>query len=186
MKDINFFDVYISKRTYKLRAKLFLLIFGFIMVILLVGYGISNQSKIKELQIISNELELTINDLEYLKKVNNAKEEKIELNRFKKEVETIKKVNSTLHDKEFIKEDFIKSIFSKMPKDMFLTSIIISDMEIKISGVSMDKLYIAEFGKGIESIERIEEVFISDVLQEEEGYRFNITCFLKGGPMDDE
>ncbi len=73
-----------------------------------------------------------------------------------------------------------------MPEEIFLTSYRLGTKEINISGISKYKVSVAEFKKGLESIEKIEDIFISHIIKEEDNYKFDISCVLEEVLLDDE
>jgi len=179
MSDLNFFDPYIEKQRFKISKSLLLNVLLLLIIISLIGYGIFNQIKLKKLKTEINEKRALAENSRILKEVKKIKVQEEEINRLFKEVEEIKIVNDYVEDINIINKNFLNSITSKMSEDMFLTSFNISNKYVDIVGISKDKLSIAQFKKGLESIEHMEDIFISDITKEEDFYIFDINISLE-------
>src|SRR5699024_7999823 len=140
---------------FKISKSLLLNVLLLLIIISLIGYGIFNQIKLKKLKTEINEKRALAENSRILKEVKKIKVQEEEINRLFKEVEEIKIVNDYVEDINIINKNFLNSITSKMSEDMFLTSFNISNKYVDIVGISKDKLSIAQFKKGLESIEHM-------------------------------
>lgn len=179
MKDLNFFEFYIERKEFKLNKYIILYVAtGFIFCTLII-YSIFNQIKIQRLESEVNKLQIIVEDSNTLERINEIKEQENELKDLKNELEKVKKLNSIIEKENFIDEKLLRLVASRIPKDTFLESINFSQGEIHISGVAKDQWSIAEFSKGIEYIENIDEIFISNITQNKGNYCFDLNIILK-------
>jgi hypothetical protein len=180
MKDLNYFETNIEKKDFKVNKQWILYtIFGIILISLL-SKGIINQIKISRLNKEVNQLKSIAEDPATIERVNAIKEKEEELNRFKEEVDKVRTLNELIAGEDIIDSDFLYLISSRLPKDAFLTSINISTEEMNLTGIAKDTWVVAEFSKGLEYIEEVDEIFISDISQKSDFYNFNINVVLKG------
>ena len=178
MRDLNFFESYIEKREFKLDKKLIyfsLLSLFFLSLIVYTVYYLIIISK--ETKIV-NTLKLTVEDPNILKKVEEIKEKEIEVNEFKMSVDKIKILDKIIQERDKIDEVLLNKINDNIPEDLFLTSLSIQDEEIYIVGISRDKWSIAEFQKGLESLDDYEEIFVSNISLQNDYYNFSLNITL--------
>lgn len=186
MKDLNFFDAYIEKKDFNdYKQWIVLAIFG-IILLAITSKGIVNHIKIHKLNTEVNRLKVIAEDPETISRVNSIKEKEEETHVFKEEVNKIKILDELIEEENVIDGDFLYLISSRLPEDAFLTSLSISSKEINLVGIAQDTWSVAEFGKGLEYIHEVDEIFISDISQESDFYHFNINVFLKGVVEDGE
>lgn len=174
MRDINFFSQYIDKKKVQFNNKFFLTIFFLIFSILILGYSIINQWQVNKLSKASIELKEVAENPETLKKVEAIKKEEEELNKIKLEIESIKDLKNSIKEKDFIGSAYIDEIINKRPNDLFLTSLNISPENISITGISNNKLNIAEFTKGLKTVNKFENILVSNITKEEIDYKFEL------------
>lgn len=186
MKDLNFFDTYIEKRDFNdYKQWISFAIFGFILLTL-TSKGIVNHIKIQRLNKEVNRLKVIAENPETISRVNSIKEKEQETHAFKEEVNKIKILDELIEEENVISGDFLYLISSRLPEDTFLTSLSVSSKEMNLVGIAQDTWNVAEFGKGLEYIEEVDEIFISDISRESYFYHFNINVFLKGEVTDGE
>lgn len=179
MRDLNFFEPYIEKRSFKLDKNLMLYGLLMILILFIVFFSVYNHLIIRKLESdISLRKDISSNP-KTIEKVNQIKKMEEELIVLKEEVGRIKKLDETIESKDIIDDELLELIKNKMPEDVFLTTLSIYDGQIQIFGVAKDKYSIAEFGHGLSSIEVNNEVFISNISQTEDYYNFNLSLFLK-------
>ena len=104
----------------------------------------------------------------------------------KEYLEKIKLLDKVVEDNSIIDDYLLENITSRMPQDVFFTSISMYTDNIEIVGVSKDKWSIAELGKSLESVEEFQEVFITNISPEEENYKFILNINLKDVDIDGE
>ncbi len=179
MKDINFFEPYISWRKPKINPYLSLnLLLGLILIILIIHIGFNRK--------ILKEIYADIYDMESKIKINNVFE-RIELIEKKEEELTLSKdrLNQLMDFQNIIDNnysmdiDIISSIVSKMPNGIFLKSIEFYQGEIYLQGISQEQISIVEFIGKLEDMEEIGMAFLSNIIHEEMEYKFNITISPK-------
>ncbi|HLS53151.1 MAG TPA: PilN domain-containing protein [Tissierellaceae bacterium] len=178
MKDLNFFDPYIEKG-FKISKQFFFNIFVLLSILFLIGYSIFNQLKINKLESRVEEKRKIAEDPKIVKKVEEIKEQEDELKRFEEEVENIRQLNEYIDKTDVVNTSFLQTITSKIPEDMFLIRLNMSYQTVEISGISKDKLNVAQFKKGLEALEPIEDIFISHITREEDHYTFGMNIHLK-------
>lgn len=179
MKDLNFFEPYIEKSEFKIDKKLIVagvLIFAFLS---LSTYTIYNSMIIKQEARIVQSLKDTAENATTLKKVEEIREKENEVTEFRESVEKIRYLDQIIAEEDIIDEDLLGTINSRIPEDLFLTSLSIYNHEIQIVGISKDKWSIAELEKGLEDIENLEEIFISNISLQDDFYNFTINITLK-------
>lgn len=180
MRDLNFFEAYIEKREFNLDKKLIYFSLLSLFLLYLVGYTIYNSIMIREEAKIVNSLRLTAENPDTLKKLDEIRGREIEVNEFKESVDKIKILDKIIEERDKIDEVLLDKINDNMPEDLFLTSLSIQDGEIYIVGISKDKWSIAEFQKGLESLEDYEEIFVSNISLQNDYYNFSLNITLRG------
>ena len=186
MKDLNFFEPYIEKRKFNIDKRLIYYSMAILLVVFLAFYSISNQIKIRRISRDIAKLRLTVEDEKINKKVEEISRKEDEVNEFKESLDKIKLLDEVVEENDIIDDYLLESITSRMPEDVFFTSISIYTDNIQIVGISKDKWAIAELGKSLESIEKFKEIFISNISSEEEYYNFTLNINLKDVNMDGE
>ncbi|MBC8588453.1 PilN domain-containing protein [Paratissierella segnis] len=179
MRDLNFFEPYIEKRSFKFDKVLILYILLFFTIIGVVAYSVYNYFTIRKLESDIDYRTGISQNSKTIKKVNEIKMLEDELTVFREEVTKIKGLDEIIESKDVIDDELLRLVENKMPEDMFLTTFSVYDGEIQIIGISKDKYAIAEFAKGLSSIEEYNEVFISNISQIEDYYNFNLNIALK-------
>ncbi len=179
MRDLNFFEPYIEKRSFKLNKSLVLYALLMILLLGIAAYGVYNQLTIKALQSDIKSRKEVAENPKTLERVNEIKALEEDVMNFREEVEKIKELDNAIENKDIIDDELLKAIKNKMPEDVFLTNFGAYDKEIQINGISKDKYSIAEFGNGLTSIEDFSEVFISNINQAEDYYKFVLSVTLK-------
>ena len=179
MRDINFFRSFIEKKEFKIDRKLiYFAIYSFI-VIFLIGYSVYNALLIRHESKIVESLKSTAEDPKILKKVEEIKSKEVEVNEYRASVEKIKQLDVTIEKRDIIDEDLLNNINSKLGENIFLTSLSIQNNEIHLVGISKDKWEIAEFIKGIETLDIHEDIFASNISQQDDHYGFSLNIQLR-------
>lgn len=178
MKDINFFKPYLGKKKVKFNNKFFLSMLFLIISLSVLGYGLINQLKINKLSKKVLEFQKVAENPKTLKRVEEIKLEEEELNKFKLEVESIRNLKESVEKKDFIGSSYIDTIINKRPNDLFLTSLYITPENVSITGISNNRLSVAEFAKGLGSIEELGDIFVSNITKEETNYKFELQSNL--------
>jgi type IV pilus assembly protein PilN len=186
MRDLNFFDSYIEKREFKLDKMFFIYLTITIGLLYIIGSGALNQLKIAGLNSEVNELQRVAEDPNTVTKVNEVMAKEQEVNTFREEVGKIKIVDEKIKSDEIIDDELLVSISSKLPEGLFLTSITVQNREIQLLGVAQDRWAVAEFAKGLEVLEDLDMIYISNISQVEQYYNYNINISLKGEMIDGE
>lgn len=186
MRDLNFFESYIEKTEFKLDKKLVYFTLSTFAILFLIFYTIYNQMLIREEMKLVESLKATAENPATLKKIEDIKAKEIEVNEFKDSVEKIKVLDKSIEGRDIVDEVLLNKINDSIPEELFLTSLSVQGEEIQIVGISMDKWAIAEFQKGLESIEDYEEIFVSNISKQEDYYNFSLTITLRGVNDDAE
>src|SRR5699024_3770690 len=127
---------------------------------------------------VVNNLKSVAENPELLSKIDKIQERKIEVSKFKDSVVKIRKLDQIIESKDIINELLLDSIISIMPEDLFLTSIGINNDDIQLVGIAGGKRSIAEFEKGLEMLENVEEIFVSNISLQEDYYNFNVSIIM--------
>lgn len=180
MRDLNFLRPYIEKTEIKMDKKLIYISLSIFFTLALMFYTIYNSIRIKQESKKVHSLKIMVENPDILKKVENIKEKEKEVNKCRDSMKKIRFLNETMEDKDIINESILETITSKMPEDLFLTSLGIYSGEIQIVGISKDKWSIAELEKGLEDLKDLEEIFISNISLQNDFYNFTIDIRLKG------
>lgn len=186
MRDLNFFEIYIEKKEIKVHKKILYFTVLISTIILLLIYTIYSEIVIRrETKTIKN-LKIIAEDPKILKKVDNIREKEIEVNQFRESVEKLRLLDMAIEKRNIVDKDLLDKINDNIPKEIFLTSLSIQGGDIYIVGMSKDKWAIAEFQKGLESLEDCEEIFVSNISKQEEHYNFSLNITLVGVNDDGE
>lgn len=179
MRDLNFFEPYIEKREFKFNRMFFVYLAVVVGLLYIIGTGVLNQIKIVGLSSEVNELQSVAENPNTINKVNEVIAMEQEVNTFREEVGKIKIVDGKIKSEEIIDDELMVSITSKLPEGLFLTSITVQNREIQLLGVAQDRWTVAEFAKGLEVLENIDVIYISNISQVEQYYNYNINISLK-------
>ncbi|MBU5254901.1 PilN domain-containing protein [Tissierella praeacuta] len=186
MRDLNFFEIYIEKKEIKVDKKILYFTVLISAIILLLIYTIYSEIVIRrETKTIKN-LKIIAEDPKILKKVDDIREKEIEVNQFRESVEKLRLLDMAIEKRNIVDKDLLDKINDNIPKEIFLTSLSIQGGDIYIVGMSKDKWAIAEFQKGLESLEDCEEIFVSNISKQEEHYNFSLNITLVGVNDDGE
>lgn len=186
MRDLNFFEGYIEKIEFKIDKKLIYFTLSSFIVLSLVMYIIYNSMIIKqETQMVEN-LRTTAENSKTIEKVEAIKVKDLEVTEFRESVDKIKQLDKTLEGRDIIDEKLLDIINSKIPEDLFLTSLSIQGRDIQMVGIANDKWSIAEFQRGLEDLPDVEEIFVSNISLQEDHFSFNINITLKDVSLDGE
>ncbi len=186
MRDLNFFEDYIEKEQFKIDKKLIYFTVSVFIVLSFLTYSLYNYMIIRQETKIVASLKAVAENPETLKNVEKVKEKELEINDFRDAVEKIRLLDSIIESKDIISESLLDSITLKMPEDLFLTSIGINNNEIQLVGMAKDKWSIAAFEKGLDTLDNVEDIFISNISLHEDYYNFNINITLKDVNIDGE
>lgn len=179
MRDLNFFEPYIEKSEFKIDKKLIGAGVCIFALLSLSTYTIYNSMSIKQETRMVKILKATAEKPTTLKKMEEISEKENEVNEFRASVEKIRYLDKIIAEKDIINEDLLGTINSRIPEDLFFTSLSIFNYEIQIVGISKDKWSIAELEKGLEDVKDLEEIFISNISLQDDHYNFTINITLK-------
>jgi len=184
MKDLNFFENYVEKSEIKIDKRLIFYSIAVVLALFIIIYTISSQIRIRSLSRDIAKLKLTVEDERLNKKIEEIREKEEEVAKFNEAVEKIKTFDEIMEEESIVDTYLLEDIVSRMPEDIFFTSISVYTGEIQIVGNAKDKWTIAQFGKNLESIEDFNEIFISNISSEEGYYNFILNIYSKDVNMD--
>lgn len=184
MKDLNFFENYVEKSEFSIDKQIIIYSAAIILALFIIIYTLLSQIRIRSLSRDIAKLQLTVEDERLNKKIDEIRKKEEEVDKFNETVEKIKTFDGTVEKESIVDTYLLENIVSRMPEDIFFTSISIYTGEIQIVGNAKDKWTIAQFGKNLESIEDFHEVFISNISSEEGYYNFILNIYLKDVNMD--
>ena len=153
MKDLNFFEPYIEKREFNINKQLVYCSIIVVFAVFVVFYSIYNEMKIIRISRDVAKLKSIVEDERINKKVEEINKKEKEVIEFKETVEKIKLLDNIVKEDSVIDNYLLDNITSRMPEDVFFTSISLYTDNIQIVGISKDKQSIAELGRSLESIE---------------------------------
>lgn len=179
MRDLNFFEPYIDKKSTKISFLTVLYSLIGLSLLIVIILGVYNQLKISNLHKDVNYREAIVNDPQTVKKVEEIKKFDEEVAQFKSEVEKIVALDKNIVENENITPDLFKEISKKLPEGVFISSLQASNANLSISGFSMDRYSIAEFQKGLETIDIITSTFVPSITKVDSYYRFDISAGIK-------
>ncbi|HOK63150.1 MAG TPA: PilN domain-containing protein [Soehngenia sp.] len=179
MRDLNFFEPYIDKKRTKLNFTTVLYFLIGLSLIFVLILGLYNQIKISNLKKDVKYREAIVNDPQTVEKVNEIKKFDEEVAQFKTEVEKIVALDKNIVENENITPNFFKEISKKLPEGVFISNLQASNTSLNISGFAMDRYSIAEFQKGLETIDIITSTFVPSITKVDSYYRFDINVGIK-------
>jgi Tfp pilus assembly protein PilN len=179
MRDLNFFEPYADKKSTKLNFTTILYFLVALSLITVLILGLYNQIKISNLSKDVNYREEIVNDPKTVEKVNEIKKFEEEVALFKTEVEKIVALDTNIVKNENITTTLFKEISKKLPEGVFISSLQASNTSLNISGFAMDKYSIAEFQKGLETIDIINSTFVPSITKVDSYYRFGMNVGIK-------
>lgn len=186
MKDLNFFEPYIEKIDFKANKQIIYYASVMLLVLFLIFNIAYNQVRIKQLTREVEILRTTAEDKKIIKRVEEIKNRNEKANVFKETVDKIKKLDRTIEDSNIVDNYLLNTITSKIPEDLFFTSMSLYNNSIQIVGISKDKISIAELEKGLETIKDFKEIFVSNISSQEDYYNFTINVTLKDVSINGE
>lgn len=186
MKDLNFFENYIEKSELNIDKRLILYFLAMTLAVILLFYTLFNQIKIRQLSRDVKKLQVILEDERINNKMKEIEEKQIEVKEFNESLEMVRILDKGIEEDSVIDSYFLDNITSKMPEDVFFTSISMYTDSIQIVGNSKDKWAIAQLGKNLETIEDFHEIFISNISSEEGYYNFVLNISLKDVNIDEE
>ena len=184
MKDLNFFENYVEKPEFNIDTRLIIYFTAIILALFIVIYTVSTQVKIRSISKDIAKLQTTIDDERINQRIENIKEKQAELEEFSDSLEQVQIFDNMVEEENIIDSYLLENIVSKMPEDVFFTSISIYSEEIQIVGNAKDKWAIAQLQKNLESIEDFHQIFISNISSEEGYCNFILNIYLKDVNMD--
>ena len=184
MKDLNFFENYVEKPQFNIDTRLIIYFTAIILALFIVIYTVSTQVKIRSISKDIAKLQTTIDDERINQRIENIKEKQAELEEFSDSLEQVQIFDNMVEEENIIDSYLLENIVSKMPEDVFFTSISIYSEEIQIVGNAKDKWAIAQLQKNLESIEDFHQIFISNISSEEGYCNFILNIYLKDVNMD--
>ena len=179
MRDLNFFEPYIEKKEGKMDKKVIAIALAMLALLSFVTFTVYNSIIIRQQDSMVQSLKTTAENPRSVEKVEEISQKEIEVAEFREAVEKIRYLDETLAKRDIIDEALLDKITSRMPENLFLTSLSIYNREIQIVGIARDKLSIAELERGLKDIKDAEEIFISNISLEEDFYNFTINISLK-------
>jgi Tfp pilus assembly protein PilN len=179
MRDLNFFEPYVDKKSTKLNFTTILYFLVALSLITVLILGLYNQIKISNLSKDVNYREEIVNDPKTVEKVNEIKKFEEEVALFKTEVEKIVALDTNIVKNENITTTLFKEISKKLPEGVFISSLQASNTSLNISGFAMDKYSIAEFQKGLETIDIVNSTFVPSITKLDSYYRFDMNIGIK-------
>ena len=186
MRDLNFFEDYVEKDHFRIDKKLIYFALAAFVVLSFLTYSIYNYMIIRQETKIVASLKVVAENPETLDNVEKIKVKEVEVNDFRTSVEKIRKLDEIIESKDIISESLLNQIILSMPEDLFLTSIGINNNDIQLVGMSKDKWSVADFRRGLDSLEGVEDIFISNITLQEDYYNFNINITLEEVNIDGE
>lgn len=186
MRDLNFFEPYIEKKQTRITFTNILYALIIISLVVVVTLGVYNQTKISNLNKEIKFREDIVNDPQTVAKVEEIKKFDDEVKQFKVEVEKIISLDKSIVENEIISPDLFKEISKRLPDDVFISNIQASNNSINISGFSMDRYSIAEFQKGLETIDIIDSTFVPSINKVDSYYTFSVNIGIREVQEDGE
>lgn len=186
MNDLNFFESYIEESELVIDKKIILYILALGLGLLFIVFTLSNELKIRELSRDIEKLQMVVEDEKINKKIDEIKEKEEEVIKFNESLKKIRILDKNIEEASVIDSYLLNSINSKVPNEVFFTSISMYTNNIQIIGYSKDKWAIAQLGKNLETIEEFHKIFISSISSEELYYNFVLNISLKDVKEDEQ
>lgn len=181
MSDMNFFSSYNKKSEKKTKGKSATIINGIVILICIgiIGYGFYNLMTIRslgsEVAALNTQLETSRKD----PKIADILAKEQQVSAMKADLSKVVAMDKYVSDNDFIDEFVLEDIRLNTPSEVFLKTMVLSQENIKIDGISKDKGSIAQFEHNLREIKGLEKVFVSQVNKENEHYAFYLEIDLK-------
>ena len=178
MRDINFFEPYIIKKDNKsYKQKILLIGIGLIMFILFI-YVFLNKIRIQRLNNEIANITEQLEDTVLIEKKKSLKQKNDMLDNLKIKDENLNIIINQLQKKDNLGAHIVELIINSMSEDIFLKSITINESNLDIEGIGRNREEIARLEANIRQVRYFEDVFIPNIMSEEEFYKFNIKIKL--------
>lgn len=178
MRDLNFFEPYIEKKEFKLDRKLIYTTLAILVVAVFAMITLLNYFEIKQEEATIAKLREVAEDEETLRKVAEIKDQEEEIGEFRDSVEKIVLLDESLQETDIISGRLLGEITSKMPNEITMSSMSLGMSDVQIVGVADDKWSVAEFAKGLEEIEELGDVFVSNISNEQGYFSFSLNIMI--------
>ncbi|MBU3198428.1 hypothetical protein LL037_22050 [Clostridium estertheticum] len=182
MRDLNFFLPYIENNKESKKTNVILTTLTAIVLMYVIGTTVwyfSNKiilgGNIKKLQSEINDINLQ----NQYKKANVTIKKYTLLNKYNDEVtNTLKSISS----KEIGSSNIMKTIFSTLPQEVSVVSILIDLSTVQLQCTSSNRISIAELQRNLLQIDNITNVEVSGLSADstKKSYGFLVKCTLKG------
>ena len=179
MKDLNFFELYIEKKEFKIDREIIIFFVAIIFVLSIITYSILNQVRISRLTKRVSNLKSQVETPNIKEKVENLQLQEDEINYLSEKIEKLNMIDEYVLESDVINEYFLQTITSRTPENIFLNAIDINTSLISIQGTSRDKYSVAEFEHSIKNTEGFIATFISDIYLDNGYYNFSLNIKLR-------
>ncbi|SES71337.1 Fimbrial assembly protein (PilN) [Natronincola peptidivorans] len=179
MKDINFFEPYVSKQR-GTEIKRFVLYLAILVTIIGVfSYPIFNFAKIKIIEKEITAMKANLETPEIVEQIQRVEEKEGAADSTRNELKIIENIDQEIANLDSINEVLLYGIFSTIPENLYFHSMNLSTNMIVINGRSNDKTAIAELEHNLRLTQIFEEIFIPSISLQEEIYSFIIELKVK-------
>ena len=172
MKDLNFFEYFISKKDKFCKEKRIYYFITIPLCLFIVIYTTHLQIRIRRISKDVAKMEAVLEDNLLTKKMKKIKEKEEEVKEFRIYLEQYRQLDRIISKKSIIDDSLLESITLRRPDGVYFTSISINTDSIELIGYSGDQYSIAVFSNNLKSLEDFKNVFISTITKSSQNYNF--------------
>lgn len=182
MRDFNFFSSFIESKKASASKYIIIGLISTFIIIIVGGFSYINHKNAIALEEEIKGYKAYLNSGEVIEKVKEVEEKRRKIGVMKKYFEALEKINSGLENTYVVDSELIENIAATFPKELFISSMSITDNIVQMQGISSNRVAIAELQHNLKEIRLIDKVnvgIISEESEESNNFIFNMTCIFK-------
>lgn len=183
MRDFNFFSSFIETKKASTAKYSFVALIIIFIIFIVGGFSYINHSKAKVLEKEIKDLKTYLEANEVVEEIKEIEEKKRKLVVMKEYFSVLEEINRSIDNAYVINSELIEKIASKFPSELFVNSMLISQDNLQMQGISNNRIAIAELQHNLKQLEVFSRVNVSTISKESEessNFVFTMTCMFEG------